>query len=369
MIKIKNLSRIIVGLVFAFSGFAKGLDPLGTAYLIEEYFMIYGIDWDINSALIFSITISTSEFVIGASLLFNAHVKIFSWILSPLIVFLTFFTLYIAIYKPVSNCGCFGDVIKLTHWQTFYKNLFLIIFIYIIFIYRKDFISPFSVFGQNIILLFFVIIFANFSYYQYNHLPIIDLGKWKIGNKMFIEDNTEEKIYIIYKNIETGEKKEFIFPDYPWNDSIWLSKWEFIDQRTEGQILNKNYDLYIFTNDGEDITKQIIENQNPQLLFITWDIQKVSKNSFIKVKKLEEFCLKNSISIIGLSCNSNKEVNLLTTKHNIGFTFYNANDIILKTMIRSNPGLILLKDSIVLKKWHYNDFPDSKELEKVLKKY
>lgn len=368
MINLRTFSRILVGLVLVFSGFVKGVDPLGTAYRIEDYFIAYGTDWAIPLALFLSIALSTLEFVLGISLLLNTRLKALSWVILPLMILFTGITLYDALYSPVADCGCFGDAIKLTNWQTFYKNLVLIFFVYIIFKQRKKFKSPILFGAQNVFILIFTIVFASFSYYQFNHLPMIDFRDWKIGNDMSYEGDEEVKVFLIYKNKDNGEEKEYLSPDYPWNDSVWMSKWEFVDQRIEKTGINAKHDLLIQTKEGYDVTREIIENPDYQFLFVSWDITKVPESAFEQIKILNYYFEENDIAIAGLTSSFSEEVELITTNYQLDFDFFNIDDIALKTMIRANPGLVLLKQGRILNKWHYHDFPDVDDLEKELKK-
>lgn len=367
MFNIRTFSRIFVGLVFIFSGFVKGVDPLGTAYRIEDYFIAYGTNWAIPLSLFLSIALSTMEFVLGLALLFNLRLRALSWLLFPLMIFFTGLTLYDAIYTPVSDCGCFGDAIKLTNWQTFYKNIVLIIFVYIIFKQRRKFKNVIKLRMQTVFVLIFIIAFSSFSFYQYNHLPLIDYRQWKIGNDMSEDEESDEKVFLIYKNKATGEKKEYLSPNYPWNDSVWMSEWTFVDQRIDVIEKAQSIDLIINTYDGDNITSEIIENPDYQFLFISGDINRVSLTAFEKIKTINHFCDDKGLALIGLSSSSVDEVDALIELYSIEFAFYNADDIALKTMIRANPGLILLKQGKVLNKWHYHDFPDIAELEKELK--
>lgn len=367
MLNLRTFSRILVGLVFIFSGFVKGVDPLGTAYRIEDYFIAYGTDWATPLALFLSIALSSLEFVLGLALLLNIRLKALSWVLFPLMIFFTGLTLYDAIYTPVPDCGCFGDAIKLTNWQTFYKNIVLIVFVYIIFKQRRKFKCPIPIRMQTVFVLIFTIGFASFSFYQYNHLPLIDYRPWKIGNDMTNDSENEEMVFLIYKNKATGEEKEYVSPDYPWNDSVWMNEWEFVDQRIETSSKKDALDLYIKNEYGDDISREIIENLNYQFLFVSWDINRVSPATFEKIRKINQFCVDNGISLVGLTSSYTDEIEVMSALHSIDFVFYHADDIALKTIIRANPGLILLKHGKVLNKWHYHDFPDIAELEKELK--
>jgi uncharacterized membrane protein YphA (DoxX/SURF4 family) len=366
MINLKLFSRIFVGLVFIFSGFVKGVDPLGTAYRIEDYFIAYGTLWAMPWALVLSIALSTLEIVLGIAMVLNARIRFMSWILLPLIIFFTILTFFDALYSPVPDCGCFGDFIKLTNWQTFFKNVVLIVFVYIIFKNRKKYRSLLSKQGQTVLIVVFIIGFGWFSFHQYNHLPMCDFRDWKIGNDMKADENSEPITYLIYKNKESGEKKEYISPNFPWNDSIWMSQWEFVDQRIDASNVKHKHDLIVQTYGGADITKSIIENPDFQFMFISDDLSKVSSATYKQMNEIFSYLEESEILLVGLTSSSGSDIKKSTQEYNIGYDFFFADDIALKAMIRSNPGLILLQDGVVMNKWHYHDFPTIDELKKEL---
>jgi hypothetical protein len=357
---LKNLSRLLVGLVFIFSGTVKGIDPLGTAYLIEYYFIAYGTEWAIPLSLFISVFLCTLEFILGISLIFNASIKKTSWLLFPLMIFFTLLTLADAIWEPVPDCGCFGDAIKLSNWETFYKNIVLIIFTTIIFFNRKNFKPPTQFAYSFSVLTVFVIGFIWFSNYNLQHLPVIDYREWKVGTDMMPEGGGEAKIYLIYKNKDTGEEKEYFSKDLPWQDSVWMSQWEFVDQRVDDSEVLKAHDLIIESIDGEDLTEVFTGNPDYQFLLIAWDLEKPARDAFTKARALFSESAADGYSFIVITSSlpemiSNfKEDNLLDED----LQFYLGDDTVLKSMIRANPGLILMKDGIVIEKWHYNDFPE-----------
>jgi uncharacterized membrane protein YphA (DoxX/SURF4 family) len=368
MINLKLFSRIFVGLVFIFSGFVKGVDPLGTAYRIEDYFIAYGTLWAMPWALILSIALSTLEIVLGTAMVLNARIRFMSWILFSLMIFFTILTFFDALYNPVLDCGCFGDFIKLSNWQTFFKNIVLIIFVYIIFKNRRRYRSLFSKQEQTIVIIAFIVGFGCFSFYQYNHLPMCDFRDWKIGNDMKPDNNSEPITYLIYKNKESGEKKEYISPNFPWNDSIWMSQWVFIDQRIDASNVKHKHDLIIQTLGGSDITESIIKNPDYQFIFISDDLMKVSPSSFKQINKIYSYLEEREILLVGLTSSSGSDIKNSTREYNIKYDFFFADDIVLKAMIRSNPGLILLQNGVVMNKWHYHDFPTVEELKKELRR-
>ncbi|MCF8227831.1 MAG: DoxX family protein [Bacteroidales bacterium] len=354
---LRVVSRWLVGIVFMFSGIVKGVDPLGTAYRIEDYFVAYGMEWAIPLALFLSVSLSALEFVLGFALVFNTRLKFLSWILFLLMIFFTGLTFYDALYNPVPDCGCFGDAIKLTNWETFYKNLVLIVFVSIIFFTRKKEASPWASSTQMVLILLAAGGFVWFSVYNLNHLPVLDFRSWEVGQSVKNEHTEEPDVYLTYRNINTGETKEYLSPNYPWNDSVWLENWEFVSQRFEEKGEN-TAELKIENRDGEDFTRDFIKNPYYQFLVVAYDLDKTDTTSFKKLNGLYQDVEREGHDMIALTSSIPAKVDKFREKHNVEYDFYYADDIILKTIIRSNPGLILLKDGIVLDKWHYNDFPE-----------
>jgi uncharacterized membrane protein YphA (DoxX/SURF4 family) len=362
MIFLRNFSRIVVGLVFIFSGLVKGVDPLGTAYRIEDYFIAYGTEWALPFTLFLSISLSGLEFLLGIVLVLNARIRFFAWPLFLLMIFFTILTLYDAMYEPVPDCGCFGDAIKLSNWETFYKNIILIIFVSFIFFKRKDYRSPFSAGAQNTLAIVFAALFIAFSGYNYLHLPMLDFREWKVGNDMEPDNRGEAKIYLTFRNTSTGEEQEFLSPDYPWQDSAWMANWEFVDQRIDDSEVIRAHELLIENEEGQDVTDAFISNPDFQLLVIAYDLEAAHVGSFKKIETLYKHADREGISLIVITSSLPSTVKKFRQGLDPNLEFYYADDIALKTMIRANPGLMMLKDGIVLGKWHFNDLPSYEEL-------
>jgi uncharacterized membrane protein YphA (DoxX/SURF4 family) len=349
-----------------FSGFVKGVDPLGTAYKLEDYFIAFNWEFFIPSALFFSIVLCTFEFMIGVMLLLNLRMKVASWILLGMMAFFTVLTLNDALYNPVPDCGCFGDAIKLTNWQTFYKNLVLLPLAILVFIYRKKF-SPFTSSGKQwLITLFFVGAFSGFSYMCYSHLPVLDFTEWKTGHKLYPENPKPVKYYLTYKNKKSGEVKEYLSPDYPYNDSIWMANWEFVSQRVEDPNTYYGKSLIISDTSGNNVTESIIRNPDYQLIVNSYDLSKANRKAFVKLDAFCDSAYADNIPTAVLVSASSADIAQFAKENKLHLDFYTTDDIVLKTIVRSNPGLLLLKDGVILKKWHYNDFPDYADFKKYL---
>lgn len=361
----RNFSRLLVGAVFIFSGFVKGVDPLGFAYKLDDYFIAFGIEWASIFSLFLAICLCALEFSIGVMLLTNVKMKITSWILLLLMGFFTLLTLNDAIFEPVPDCGCFGDAIILTNWETFYKNIFLDIFTLIIFVNRKKFQSPLSCKTQWILIFVYYICFCLFSIYNYRHLPLIDFRAYKIGNKLETHNTDNAVIYLTFKNKETGEQKEYLSNDYPWNDSVWSAQWEFVDQRTAitDQVLSHEFAAEDF--DGNDVTEMILTSPKT-FIFFSYDLEKVTENEFSKIKELTSEFNKRGIDYILLTASTLESIEEITKVHPYFDYIYTADDIMLKTFIRANPGLVLINEGTIINKWHFNDFPQEADLDSLL---
>lgn len=358
------ISRFLVGIVFMFSGIVKGIDPLGTAYRLEDYFIAFGTDFMMPAALFLSILLSTMEFTLGFVVLLNLKPRVNAWLLMGVMVFFTVLTLNDAISNPVPDCGCFGDAIKLTNWETFYKNIILMVPTIILFVWRKKTIDRLNNVAAYGIAAFVALVFAAFSHYNYKHLPMVDFMDWKIGNKMYTESTLPVKYYVTYKNKETGEQKEYLLPDYPYNDSIWMSQWEFVDQRVEDPNRHLGSDLMIVDLEGNDLTDVIIRNPDTSFIFISWDVEKADEEGLVRMNDFYEESEVAGYTFSAVTSSLEETIGKVSKKLNLEYTFYQADDIVLKTMVRSNPGLIMMKDGVVLDKWSYHDLPEYNEIRK-----
>lgn len=356
------ISRIVVGITFIFSGVVKGIDPLGTAYRFEDYFLVWGTPWMLPATLTLSILMSTLEFTLGVVVLLNLKPRINSWLLLVVMLFFTGLTLNDAIFDPVPDCGCFGDAIILTNWQTFYKNIILLIFTLILFAYRnktRDRYGNLVSYGSAVLI---VAMFAGFSLWNYNHLPILDFREWKKGNKMYVENPQPVKYYLIYRNKATGEIQEYLSPDYPYNDSVWMQQWEFVEQRLENPNISPGSTLQILDEEGNDFTETFIRHPGCQYIVISWDLEAADTTA---LKNLNEFALKteeDGCGFIALTATLPEKVEEIKQQLGLSYEFFYADDIVLKSMVRANPGLMLMDSGIVIDKWHFNDLPAYEEV-------
>ncbi len=370
---IRFISRIVVGVIFIFSGFVKAIDPMGSTFKFTDYFMAFGLNFLEPLAFPLAIILAALEFVIGVFLVFNAFRKLSSIGASIFMVVFTPLTLILAINNPVTDCGCFGDALVLTNWETFFKNVIISLFVIVLFITRKSKKEAYPVWQQNLLFLFSTLFILGISKYGLNHLPIIDFRPYHIGANisegMAIPPNapTDE-----YKSILTyekdGVKKEFDESNYPWQDSTW----KFVETK---QIKIKSgytppiHDFSISNNKQGDITDMVLANDDYSFLLISKNISKINQEDIKKLKEIAVYALVNNFKIIGLTATPLEEAQKFTTNNQLPFEFFNTDEIQLKTIVRSNPGLLLLKKGTILGKWNLHDFPDTKDIKSDLAAY
>ncbi len=358
--------RIITGIVFIFSSVVKGVDPLGTDYRVIDYLDAYGWYFLMDYSFIISILLISAEFLIGVALLFKLRSRLAALGVLLIMAYFTVVTYIDARYELVPDCGCFGDAVKLTNWETFYKNIVLMIFAIIIFVYRSRMAMKMRIWLQFALLAIMLGLFNWFMMYNYAHLPVWDFRDWKVGNDMKSTGQETVISYLAYKNKETGEIKEYISPDYPWNDSVWMSEWEFVNQRIDDSKLVLKHGLIIEDEEGNNYTNEIVENPGYQFILSVYDIQEADPAGMKKATEVYRQIMDSDVGFAMLTSSDNEEVNSYSGKYGIDYDVYLADDIELKAMIRSNPGMVLLKNGVVLKKWHHNDIPEPDEVKGIL---
>ena len=358
-------SRMLVGLIFIFSGFAKGIDPLGSAYKFQDYFNAFNLDFLQGFALAMAIILSSLEFLVGISLFFGLRTRAGTWGALLFMILFTPLTLFLAISNPVDDCGCFGDAVVLTNWQTFSKNLIILLFILMAFMGRKKFTRIYHTSTEWVVLSAFLVFIGGISGYGLIHLPIIDFRPYSTGSSivegMSIPEDAEQDQYettLIYE--KNGIQKKFSTENFPWQDSTW----SFVDQ--ESILIKEGYqapihDFSIVSSDGEDITYQVLNNPDYSFLLVSINLSESNLNSMHAINELALYFMQRDIRFYGLTASSSSEIESFWKNSDSFIEFYSSDETTLKTIIRSNPGLILLKDGTILAKWSWRDLPDLEE--------
>jgi hypothetical protein len=355
---LRIISRILIGLVFIFSGVVKAIDPLGSAYKFHDYFQAFNLDFLSGLCLPLAVLLCTAEFVSGFSVLTGIRQKTGIWIVMILMVIFTPLTLILALTNPVSDCGCFGDAIHLTNWQTFLKNIVLIALAIILFADRKQIKEIFSTFTEWTLTAITIALFIIFSMYNLRYLPVIDFLPYKTGvkiaEKMVVPAGVKVDEYntsFIYE--KEGVMKEFELNNYPANDTTW----KFIDQKSV--LVKKGYqppihDFSITSVFGEDLTQKILSYAGFSVLMVSKKLSEADKNRTLDGFEFGKFCSDIGIDFYILTSSGSDEVKSFEN----GLQFCSADETTLKTMIRANPGYILLKDGIIIGKWSSANLPD-----------
>jgi uncharacterized membrane protein YphA (DoxX/SURF4 family) len=370
-------ARILVGLLFIFSGLIKLNDPLGFSYKLEEYFEVLNLVFLNPISVFISISLCALEVILGLFLLTGFYAKKVAWGLLLLIIFFTFLTFYSAAFDVVKTCGCFGDAIPLTPWQSFGKDLVLMVLIVFIFINRNFIKSTTNQKNSITGISLAIIVLPNlFGLYTYTFLPIIDFLPYKEGaniiESMKIPAGAlQDEFEIIYtlKNKNTGEKKEINDKDYIatkiYADTNWV-----LESSSEPKLIKEGYqpkikDLNVFDSQGVTYTEEIFDNPYYNLVAVSWSLDKTNRKALGDINALAINTKENfNTRSVFLTSNSPKDAEVLVKELKLLPDVFFADAVPLKSMVRSNPGLMLLKDGVVIKKWPSSALPNYDDLVK-----
>ncbi|MFP4663981.1 MAG: BT_3928 family protein [Bacteroidales bacterium] len=474
---ISNIFRIIIGIVFVFSGFVKVVDPMGVQFKFIDYFNAMGLEFLQPAALTFGVILSVAELLLGISLLFNLKPRLGAWgVMLFMAVFLPL-TLWIAIANPVQDCGCFGDAIILSNWATFWKNVIIMFLVVVVFLQRNKF-KPLMPGGFQVFLLF---VFAAgtiwISVHSIRHLPLVDFRPYSIGENIQAgmevpeseKDNMPEyETIIVYENKNTGELKEFDVDNLPENENEWEwhetknelvkegytppihdfsittmpldydagkaaeeisqeklfeityrfeadgmedeffidnlpseDNWQFVAVNADVQVRPENLGLIyekegetreftlfdlpdedwmfvdaVYYNDAsnlqgepdapEDVTDLVLNDDRYTFFITSWDVTSAKRKHIEELKNLHGYCETKDYPFLFITASTEEVVKEFVEETDVSFDFYNMDPITIKTIVRSNPGIILLKNGTILNKWHINDVPVVDELDERL---
>ena len=367
-----NACRFLLGATFVFSGFVKAIDPIGTQYKLQDYISAVGMGGIVPDivTLLASVALSALEFSLGVFVLFAIRRHLVSKILVAFMAVMTLITVWIALFNPVKDCGCFGEALRLTNVQTLLKNIVLLA-ASVVMAWRPlrmyRFLSRSTQWiAINYTILFVLLLSAHCLY----HLPLIDFRPYHIG--MNIKKGMEipagapqpefETTFILQKN---GVKKEFTLDNYP------DSSWQFVDSKTvqtkEGYV-PPIHDFSIQKADGDDITDSVLTAKGYIFLLVSPHLEQADDSNFGDIDLLYEYCQERKIPFYCLTASTKKDIDHWGDITGAEYPFCFTDETALKTIIRSNPGLLLLKDGTIIRKWSHNDLPSSSSLNAPLSK-
>ncbi|APY11816.1 DoxX family protein [Seonamhaeicola sp. S2-3] len=358
-----NISRVFVGVLFIISGFIKLNDPLGFSYKLQEYFSpdVLNLPFLEPYALGFSIFVVVFEVVLGVFLLIGYKPKFTLWSLLLMIVFFTFLTFYSAYFDKVKDCGCFGDALKLSPWGSFTKDVVLLVFILVLFTGQKHVKPLFSKLPTTVLALLSFIVSLWFGYHVLMHLPVIDFRGYAIGKNitegMTIPEDAPKPVVEYSWKFNVNGKEEIIKTNgtYPTVDGEWIG--------VETKIIDEGYDPPIkdfsIGSDDEDLTEHFLNEENV-IVVVSYSLEKIEKGGASKLKSFTEKAIENGYQVIGLTASSEETKQKINKDYGLSFNWYLCDEKVLKTIVRSNPGVLELDNGTVKQKVHWNDLEDFK---------
>ena len=356
-----SFSKWFVGILFIFSGLVKLNDPIGFAFKLEEYFSpaVLNLDFLSPFALVIAIMIVVFEVVLGIMLLIGYLPKFTTWFLLLMIVFFTFLTFYSAYFNKVTDCGCFGDAIPLTPWQSFYKDVILLILILIL-VFNQQKIKPIFAKASHrwIIFLSFMLCFL-LAYHVLMHLPILDFRAYKVGNniaeEMSVPEDAPQAVYDYHWRFLVNGEEEI----YTTQGSYPSVEGEFLDVETK--LVRRGYEPAIqdfsIEKDNENFTDEMLQ-EDKLLMVVAYNLRRSEAEGWRNIQSALKEATSKGYRVIGLSASGSDHKEAIKEEYGLDFEFYFTDETALKAMIRSNPGLIRLQQGTIMQKVHWNDAAD-----------
>ncbi|MEO5978977.1 MAG: BT_3928 family protein [Chryseolinea sp.] len=362
-----QFSRFFVGCLFIFSGLIKLNDPIGTEIKLEEYFEVFAEDfgsfflWFKSIALELGFVMIILEVALGFAVLLFYRMRITTIVMLLLMIFFTFLTFYSAYFDKVTDCGCFGDAIKLTPWQSFSKDIILMVFVLHLFWYRKRYVSLVSNRIGDMIIAGVTVISLALGIYAIRHLPFIDFRAYRIGNNIPQQMQPQEQPIFEY----TFKKKdgELITSDKYLADTL-AYKYIAVTQTNADRTKAKITDYSVYTAEGDDVTQETFTG--PKLIFVIYDASKASVANMDNIRNLIKG-LEGKVEMLVLTASAAEQFEIFRHENQLAVPYYFTDATVLKTIIRSNPGITLWVDGTVRGMWHHNDTPEPAEVLALIK--
>lgn len=359
---IDQFSRFFVGCLFIFSGLIKLNDPIGTEIKMEEYFEVFAEDfgsfflWFKPIALEIGLILIILEVVLGVAVLIRYKMRITTYVVLVLMLFFTFLTFYSAFFDKVTDCGCFGDAIKLTPWESFTKDVILMFFVVHLFWYRERYTPVLKPMAGNIVVGCVAVVSLILGVYAIMHLPFIDFRAYRIGNNIPQQMQAPERAVFEYTfrkndgNLITS--KEYLTDTTQYK---YVSAEQLNQEATKAKIT----DYSVYDVEGNDVTQETFAG--PKLLFILYDVTKSSTANIDEIKTLIEG-LDGKVQMMILTASPSEQFEPFRHEHQLAVPYYFADATVLKTIVRSNPGITLWVDGTVRGMWHHNDTPTAEKV-------
>lgn len=353
-----NISRFVLALVLMVSGFVKAVDPMGAMYKLQEYASAFSADvLSDDWLLFFAILQAAVEFLAGLFLFMGIYRKPMAAFVLLMFLLFTPFTLYIAIAGPVDDCGCFGEAVTLTNTETFLKNLFLLALAVMVFLGRCRFVCHISSGNRWMVVIFAIFYTAMLEGVSLSNLPVVDFRPYAVGNDLRAMMHSSYDTYDVFMMYEKdGERRDFTLDELP------DSSWTFVDSRSvlvskgEKPIIG---DFSILDwDDDYDIAGDVLADSGYVCILAIENVDEASVSRVDKINDLYDYCLENSVPFYAATSSDEAEIELWRRRTGAEYPIYWADASLLRTMVRANPGLLLLRNGVVAGKWSASDIPD-----------
>ncbi|PID92492.1 MAG: DoxX family protein [Bacteroidetes bacterium] len=361
---LRLIARILIGIVFVFSGFVKAVDPLGFTYKFGDYFTAFRLGFLDFLSLPLGIALPAMELALGVLLILGYRRRFMYWLLFAFMAFFSLLTLVLALFNPVHDCGCFGDAVVLSNWQTFLKNVLLMLPTLFLFLGRHREEEHGHAGAEWLISIFLFFGLCLFSVWNLRHIPVLDFRPYDLGTlieeDMRVPEGAPVDRYettLVYRNRESGKEESFGLDDYP-RDTL---AWTFVS--SDSKLIEKGYeapihDFALVNDDGEDQVDQILADEDYSLLMLAYDLHH-SNPEFLR--KANDWAglelLADDFRFYAVTATVGNEAAELAAELGLAYDFYAADEIMLKTIVRSNPGFMLIKNGVIVGKWAGRDFP------------
>lgn len=349
--------RWVVGLVFLFSSFVKGVDPMGTSFKIQEYMTAWSIgsltfEWALPLASLLSVVLICAEFLVGVMLIFNAYRRLSAWLLALMMLFFTVTTLIDALTNKVTDCGCFGDAVKLTNWQTFWKNVALDVpTVWIVLTRNLRRKRRFE--RDGVVFIAAALLMVIFCVYNIKHEPVIDFRPWKVGNRMIEE--REAMNHMVLRNVESGEERTVDYRNGDWasvpEEYKDFAVWEIVSSTSDEPFEIKAPGFSMLDLGGEDHAAELLPAEEGLLIATVHHLDKLSERGVEEIRRAMAVAEESGVNIVLLTSALPEEVQAWLAETGIsGLDYLFADATAIKTMMRGNPGFMFVKDAVVVDK-------------------
>jgi triosephosphate isomerase len=360
-----NALRFTLALVFAFSGFVKAIDPMGTVYKLADYSEAFGLDVPFALLSLGAWVLILLEYIIGIALFFGFYRRFYLWLSIIFLSVMTPLTLWLGLTNPISDCGCFGDFLVLTHWQTFGKNVILLAMTIVVLVHRERVLRVVSERMQWLVFVYASLSIVLFMQHNLRHLPAWDFRPYAIGANIvdgmtIPEDAPKDEYETLFVLEKDGEQCTFTIDNYP--DSAW----NFV--RRENRLVSKGYvppitDFYLSTLEGDDATWEVLDSVGYTFFMVARNLERTNEGILDVVNDLHDYAKVNHVPFYMLTSSNVNVIEEWSEHTGASYPYLNADEILLKTMIRSNTGLVVLKDATIVGKWSASDMPRDSQLD------